>query len=526
MKHKLTQTALACCGALLSVFFLLFLLNTSSSEALGQNDNSDKIYDIVLPGGRVIDPETGLDAVRNVGIKSGSIEAISTAPLRAQDTVDVSGHIVSPGFIDLHTHSPTPLGQYYQAMDGTTTALELEAGAFPVAEYGSTIHEQPLINYGASTGYISIRALEKQGIKAPHHIAAPEPVGIKGYWTALKSLFTEQRQVFEEKATANERKALRALLGEGLRQGGIGIGLALDYISEGVDSAELRMIFEAAAAHNSVVFVHIRRGVNGDPGGLYEVMELAKKTGASLHICHLQHNAMRNTALFLNEIAKACQQGVDITTEILPYNAGSALISSAVFNRNWQEIFDITYEDVEWAATGERFTEETWRERKKNGPDGQVIHHYVKEDWTRRALVEPGVMIVSDLLPMLSEDKNVAPHNAVFTKVLARYVRDEPLLDMNTALAKMTLLPAKRLEKIAPAFKKKGRLQIGTDADITVFNPATIKDNATYANPYQTADGISYVIVNGTMIVRAGELVRGAYPGKEILSDHAFEEAQ
>lgn len=209
---------------------------------------------------------------------------------------------------------------------------------------------------------------------------------------------------------------------------------------------------------------------------------------------------------------------MDVTTEVMPYNAGSALISSAVFNRNWQEVFGITYSDVEWAATGERFTKETWEERRVSQPQGQVIHHYVKEEWTRKALLEPGVIIVSDLLPMQSKDEKVAPHNAAFTKVLARYVRDEPILTLKTALSKMTLLPAQRLEKIAPAFKQKGRIQIGADADITIFNPDTIKDNATYSNPYQTADGIAYVIVNGTIIVRAGQLVSDTYPGREIRS--------
>jgi hypothetical protein len=240
--------------------------------------------------------------------------------------------------------------------------------------------------------------------------------------------------------------------------------------------------------------------------------------GASVHVCHVTHNAISGLELFLREIREARAAGVDVTTELLPYNAGSAAISSAVFGRDWQTIFSITYEDVQWAATGEWFNREMWEEYREKYPEGQVIHHYLKEEWTRRALIEPGVIVVSDLLTMESKDKKVAPHNGAFSKVLGRYVRQENLLDLNTALAKMTLLPARRLENYAPAFKRKGRIQPGMDADITIFNPDTILDNATYMDPYQEATGIAHVIVNGQPVISDGKLVAGSCPGRRTLA--------
>ena len=105
------------------------------------------------------------------------------------------------------------------------------------------------------------------------------------------------------------------------------------------------------------------------------------------------------------------------------------MISSAVFGRDWQTIFNISYEDVEWAATGERFNQTMWDDYYQNRPEGQVIHHYLKEQWTQRAVQEPGVIIVSDLLAMESTDKNVAPHNGAFSKILGRYVREQGLLE-------------------------------------------------------------------------------------------------
>ena len=478
-------------------------------------------YTLAINNGRVIDPETGLDGIRHIGLSGDEIVIVSSTPLEAMQVIDATGLVVSPGFIDLHTHSPTKLGEYYQAFDGVTTALELEAGSYPLMEYGSQFNDSALINYGASAGYVSMRIYEKSGLKMAAIGATPTPVGFKGWKTAIMYFLTDIETAlsasFAEQAGREELATLRAMLIADLDAGALGIGLPLDYFSDAIQSAEMRMIFQVASERAAPVFIHIRRGIDGDPTGLNEVIGLAKEHGTSVHVCHITHNAISNLELFLAQIRRAREQGVDITTEVLPYNAGSTLISAAVFMRDWQTIFNITYEDVEWAATGERFNKEMWHDYQESYPDGLVIHHYLKEDWTRRAVREPGVIIVSDLPPMQTKQKNVPPHNGAFSEVLGRYVREEKLLGLSAALEKMTLLPAKRLQAYVPAFRRKGRIQTSMDADITIFNPATIIDNATYQNPYQEATGITHVIVNGKPIID-GKQVAGSYPGKRLLS--------
>jgi len=245
------------------------------------------------------------------------------------------------------------------------------------------------------------------------------------------------------------------------------------------------------------------------------VLALAKETGAQILICHLSHSAMQNTALFLQKIRDARAEGVDVSTEVLPYNAGSVQIGAAVFGRDWRQIFNIDYKDVQLASTGEWFTEESFKRTRKENPEAAIIHHYLKEDWTRTLVTAPDVIISSDGLPAIARDKNIPPQGVgSFSKILGQYVREEGALDMMTALAKMTLQPARLLERAAPVFRLKGRLQIGMDADITIFDPETIRANTTYENPHQPSTGVNWLLVGGELVIADGEIQPGSYPGQ------------
>ena len=462
-------------------------------------------FDVVITHGRVIDPESKLDAICNVGITAGRVAAISETPLLGKHTIDASGLVVTPGFIDLHTHTPTPLGERFQVLDGVTSAFDLEAGGYPVAAYGGRICASPRINFGASVGYSAIRLGVFDGLEVSDLVAG--------------SASRKDAQAFTRVATQRELSLLRCDLESGLDSGGLGIGLLLDYMSDAIDDSELKMIFEVAARANAPIFVHVRRGKMGDVAGLSEMIRLASETGAPVHICHVNASAMGEVEAWLARIDDARAAGLDVTTELFPYTAGSTSIGAAVFGRDWRGIFGIDYSDVQWAATGEYCNEASWAKYSLECPSGYVIHHYMKEEWIHRALVHPGVMVASDAMPLISADTFVPPNGmGTFTRVIGRYARDLSLISLVEAVEKMTLLPARRLETISPTFRLKGRVQPGADADITIFDPVTVIDNADYRDPLVGATGVRHVLVNGVSVVRDGLLVEGVTPGSRVLA--------
>ena len=262
------------------------------------------------------------------------------------------------------------------------------------------------------------------------------------------------------------------------------------------------------------------------PAGLVEVIKLAKETKAALFVCHITHNAMGGISDWLAMIDQANKEGANIATEMLSYAAGGTSISADVFQRrDWQKIFDITYEDVQWVATGEWLTKETWDKYSKEQPHGAVNHHYVKEDWMTTGIKWPKMMISTDALPALDLDVLSNPNIAgTFSRVLGHYVRDTKTLSLHEALAKMSLYQAQWMAQTTPAFNKKGRIQHGADADIVIFDPQTIAANATYGDPYQAPTGIQHVIVGGRHIVKDSVRLEGRYPGKKILGRVLIEE--
>ncbi len=452
----------------------------------------DDTYDVAILNGRVMDPESGLDAVRNVGIRAGKIAAISATPLNAKSTIDAKGLVVAPGFIDLHEHGQEPRNYEFQARDGVTTSLELEVGTDDVDRWYAAREGKSLINFGVSIGHIPVRM----------NVFGEQP-GMLPTGDAAKRA-----------ASPEELVKITSAIEKGFRQGALAEGMGVNY-TPGATHWEIVEMFQVAAKYGASVHVHLRYGGLKEPNtglaALEEVLAAAAATGAPLHVVHITSMGLKYTPQLIAMVKGAQQHGLDVTTECYPYTAGSTALQSTIFDPGWQENMGITYKDVQWTGTGERLTAETFDKYRKQG--GVVVIFSIPEEAARAAVADPMVMIASDGMPITGA--KIHPRGqATFSRVLGHYVREEKALDLMTALRKMTLMPAQRLEKRAPMFKDKGRIRVGADADITIFDPARVIDKATFDEPLQYSEGIPFVLVNGVIVVKDGQLVDGVRPGR------------
>lgn len=459
-------------------------------------------YDLVLANGRVMDPATGLDSIRHIGILDGKIAAISADPLSGDTTIDAANLVVAPGFIDLHAHGQTTGDMELQAQDGVTSALELEIGVYPVQAWYQSMEGKAPVNYGATVSHVGSR------------FAVFHPgVAIGSYATnrAAAAALGANPAGANQSADSAQLDSLGAALRRGLDEGALGVGFGINY-TPAASPAEIEQMFRVAAERQATAFVHTRAfGI----GSIREIIGTAITTGAALHLVHIGSSSIGATTETLALIDSARAAGHDITTEVYPYTAAATAIESAIFNPGWQDNFKIGYGDVAWALTGERLTKVSFDRYRKQG--GWVIIYMMKEEDVSRAVAHPGVMIASDGVPFV--DGTGHPRGAgTFARTLGHYARERSVLPLMEALAKMTILPARRLEGHVPAMKNKGRIAVGADADLTVFDPSTVIDRATFEHPTQTSAGIPYVLVNGTFVVRDGKLVKGAMPGRPIRS--------
>ena len=459
--------------------------------------------DVVLVGGRVMDPETNLDALRAVGVRGGRIVSVSTRVPAARDTVDVRGLVVAPGFIDLHSHGQDSVNYKFLAHDGVTTALELEIGTYPVAPWYAKREGTSLINFGVSASHPGARHAMLDNDSTAE---GADVIGATGAFV---------RSPIEHARLPELERRLDAALNEGA----LGMGMGINY-TPAATREEILHAFGVAARHHAPVFVHLRSaGLLEDAGGVAGVQEViadAAATGAPLHVVHLTSMGLGATPVLLDLIEGARKQGLDVTTEAYPYVAGATMLQSAIFDPGFKERQGIDYKDIMWAATGERLTAESFERYRKQG--GLAIIFSIPESAADQAYRVPHVMVASDGGLLVRDGVPIGhPRGAgTHARILGRFVRERGVISLMDGVRKMTLLPARRLERIDPDMKRKGRVQPGADADLVVFDPVRVIDRATFEQPAQYSDGIVHVMVNGTFVVRGSNLVAGVAPGRPV----------
>jgi N-acyl-D-aspartate/D-glutamate deacylase len=484
-------------------------------------------WDIVLRGGHAVDPESGLDAVCDVALAGSRVVDIGHGLRAGRADLDVTGLVVTAGFVDLHSHVSDIAGLRLQALDGVTTALELEAGVTPVgAAYRTAAAQGRPINYGFAASWALARMQAVAGI-------APGPS-----LAAFLASIGDPR--WQRPARPAQVSAMLNALSADLADGALGIGVLLGY-APAASPEEYLMVAALAAGAGVPTFTHARDLIEIAPqtliDGAEEIVRAAGQTGAHMHYCHVNSTSQRHIDRVLGVIDRAQAAGGRVSTEAYPYGAGMTAIGAAFLAPERLAERGLVPTSLTYAPTGERVaTAERLRELREDDPGGLAIIDLLREDdpadsaLLMRSLTFPGTVVASDAMPVtwteppgdplawpLPGTAITHPRTAgTFSRALRLLTRGDARLGLAYALAKCSLEPARLLEDHVPAMRQKGRLQAGTDADVVVFDPGRITDRATYADSVRTSAGIRHVLVNGTFVVRDGQLVLGAEPGRPV----------
>lgn len=449
------------------------------------------IFDHAITGGRIIDPDSGYDAIANIGIVGRTIRTITTAPLQARSTTDATGLVVAPGFIDPLSYEPNSYGSWFKIGDGVTTNLCMHGinnTADGFFSFFGNESQRPPVHYGGAFDDSHMRSVV---LNIPTKNATDAQV-------------TQLAEAFEE----------------GITGGWLGLSIEPEY-TPWVDKREITALAKVAASHGLPVFSHIRYShpgteTEGSLAAIDELIDVGRETGAAVHVAHITSMATHVMDQAISKIDAARAEGLDVTACMYPYDFWATTLASERFAPGWQERFRITYEDLEVAGTGQRLNADNFSYYQSQNK--LVAAYAIPEEDVRTGLAVPWIMLGSDAIPEPGNN-NHPRASGCFSRLLGRYVREERVLSLQDALAKMTILPARRLEGRCAALRRKGRLQIGADADITIFDPETVIDTSTVSQPASMSKGIEFVFVSGKLVKDRSKMNEELRLGDPIKSD-------
>ena len=483
---------------------------------------------IVISGGRVVDPASGMDAAGEVAVLDGRIAAIGTGLGGAERVIDATGLVVAPGFIDLHAHGQSIPADRMQAFDGVTTTLDLEAGVLPVASwYRRQAAQGRVLNYGASTNWAFARIGAMTG--------SNEESSLEAFGRAMRD-----RRWVENVASEAEVSGVLDRLTQGLHEGGIGIGI-LNAYAPGAGVQELTAVCQLAAAHAVPTFTHIAYMSRIDPESAAEayirLIGYAGATGAHMHICHFNSSSKTDIERCVKLVEKAQAQGLPITVEAYPYGTGSTVLAAAFFSDPEFVARNGTgYDSVQRVTDGRRFRDRPeLLAAQAEEPSTLVLWHILDtegnahhRDLLDLSVLYPGGAIASDAMPWtlpdgtvytgdawpLPEDATSHPRSAgCFTRFIRHWVRERQAVSLLEGVRKCALIPAEILAASTPAMCAKGRLQQGADADVVVFDFESLTDRSEFTAMNRPADGVRYLLVSGQLVIADGVMDVAARPG-------------
>lgn len=491
-----------------------------------------KNYDLVILNGRVMDPETKLDAVRNVGIKDGKIAKISKKKLKGKQTINAKDHVVAPGFIDMHDHNTAaPFGQKLALRDGVTTPMELEAGVYPVDTWYAYLEGKSQTNYGASVGTIPVReTLLNPDYKTKaygdflYDMQKPKDTHSSMKWST-------------QIGTDKQIKQVGNMLEKGLQQGAIGIGHCPGYMVYGSTQRESNIVQKLAGKHGVFAAVHGRFSSQKPPTsgllGIDEMMAPQATYGGGLVVQHMTAQTLSVTPQALQLIDDARAKGIQVIAEIYPYDFGGTIAGADYLHPdNYGPMMGREYKDIIEVSNMKPLTKARYEELVKTAPGTSVMFYNATKETVYKALAHPNTVLGSDSYPYtirktgepaVSWDTpydavNGHPRGAGAHAKLLRLVREKKVdIPLIEGVSKMTYLIAQFLqENGVKQMANKGRMQQGMDADITIFDPSKVTDNSTMKDGGLPSTGIPYVLVNGTVVVKNSRVLKDVYPGLAI----------
>ncbi|WP_296576736.1 amidohydrolase family protein [Phreatobacter sp.] len=488
-------------------------------------------FDLVIRGGRVVDPDSRRDEVCDLAVTKGRIAAVGAVSGPGAREIDARGLVVAPGFVDLHAHGQTVAADRMQAFDGVTTTLELEAGVLPVALwYENQARKGRVLNYGTAANWAFARIAAMIGV---------EPEADLGFM----GRHAKDKRWIDNVATDAEMAEILRRLRQGLDEGGIGIGI-LNAYAPGAGVKEMSAVCSLAADYAVPTYTHVAYASNIDPRSSIEaytrLVGYAGSTGAHMHICHFNSTSLQDVERAAALVRKAQELGLKITVEAYPYGTGSTVLGATFFaDPGFTERTGGPYESIEMVDTGRTFhNRDELLAAQAQDPGSLVLWHFLDVEANPRhrdlldiSVLYPGGAIASDAMPWTNPDGSVydgadwplpegsSSHprsSGTFTRFLRQYVRERAMLPLIDGLAKCTLIPAEILAESTPAMRAKGRLKVDADADIVVFDYDSLTDRAEFKAMNRASDGMRHVIVNGEAVIADGELVHAARPGRPV----------